>query len=241
MVKPTWATFRAKPGDCVIELDPGMSFGTGRHASTWLCLRFLDSITGSWAPNAVLDAGCGSGILSIAAARLGARSVTALDNDPVAVRIAAANFALNGVGDRCRARAGDVMTLPRGPRYDLVMANILSGVLEACAQRLVAVLARRESSRLVLSGILTGQYGPVRDRYLALGMREVESLTGGEWTSGCFAPVPGFGLSPGRPLKSLPRTVSNAEDVKQLVRASGSVAANYIEANEALSKKDFVI
>lgn len=104
VIKPTWEPYTPRPDQVVIELDPGLAFGSGLHATTRLCLELLEE---HLRPGGrVLDVGTGSGILAIAAARLGAAAVLALDNDPEAVRVARENVALNGVADRVTVRAG---------------------------------------------------------------------------------------------------------------------------------------
>ncbi len=128
VIKPTWEAWppaddpaAARPEDLVIELDPEMAFGTGSHPSTQLCLCVLEDLT---APgDAVLDVGCGSGILSLAAALLGATRVLALDADPVAVEVAEANVARNEAGERVEVRRADALEGLQG-QYRLIVANI---------------------------------------------------------------------------------------------------------------------
>jgi ribosomal protein L11 methyltransferase len=106
-IKPTWEEYEASPGELIIELDPGMAFGTGTHATTALCLRTLEKVIGEG--DDVIDVGTGSGVLAIAAARLGARHVLALDLDPVAVSSANENARLNGLDDRITVRQSDLL------------------------------------------------------------------------------------------------------------------------------------
>jgi ribosomal protein L11 methyltransferase len=187
VVKPTWESYEARRGDCVVEVEPGMSFGTGQHATTRSCLRLLDWLLAEGTPRLTLDMGCGSGILAIAAAKLGAPSVLAVDNDPVAVRIARVNVKANGVNSQVKCCAGDLRVFGR-KRYDLVVANILADVLIQYAPTVVRCVARgRREGRLILSGILVSQYREVRRAYEALGLRQLRSVTDGEWRSGCFA------------------------------------------------------
>ena len=101
VIKPTWETYAPQPDQVVIELDPGLAFGSGLHATTRLCLELLEEHLRPG--ERVLDVGTGSGILAIAAACLGAAAVVALDNDPEAVRVARENVLLNGVADRVRS------------------------------------------------------------------------------------------------------------------------------------------
>ncbi|MDQ3555848.1 MAG: 50S ribosomal protein L11 methyltransferase, partial [Gemmatimonadota bacterium] len=129
VVKPSWTDWDAAPGETVIEVDPQMAFGTGEHATTRGCLRLLD---GCIRPgDRVLDVGSGSAILSIAAGRLGAREVRAVEYDPDANLNARPNVAANGVADRVRIveQMADPRLLAELGDFDLVLANILSGII----------------------------------------------------------------------------------------------------------------
>lgn len=154
-IVPTWHT-APDAAALNIVLDPGLAFGTGSHPTTRLCLRWLESrVAGG---EAVLDYGCGSGILAIAAAKLGAAEVTGIDIDPEAVRAARANAAANAV----RARfAGTDEALP--PPADLVVANILASPLKLLAPLLAA--QTRPGGRLVLAGLLDAQSDDVAAAY----------------------------------------------------------------------------
>jgi ribosomal protein L11 methyltransferase len=157
-IGPTW---REPPEGCAacVRLDPGLAFGTGSHPSTRLMLRFLDEhVRGG---ESVLDYGCGSGILGIAAAKLGAARIDAVDIDPQALHTARANAALNGV-----ALHADMPEALGRERYDVVMANILSQPLIVLAPALAARVAER--GLLLLSGILDAQSGEVVEGYAGL-------------------------------------------------------------------------
>jgi len=142
----------------IIHLDPGLAFGTGTHPTTALCLEWLDGWDG--AGRTVVDYGCGSGILGIAAALLGARRVVAVDNDPQALSATADNAARNGVGSRVEVLAPDDY-VPTG--HDLVLANILAGPLVELAPRLVTSAV--PGGTLVLSGLLEEQVADVAPAY----------------------------------------------------------------------------
>jgi len=151
----------ASPDDAdavVIHLDPGLAFGTGTHPTTALCLEWLDGWAG--AGRTVVDYGCGSGILGIAAALLGARRVVAVDNDPQALLATVDNAERNGVGDRVEALTPEEYV---PAEHDLVLANILAGPLIALAPRLVSSVAPR--GRIILSGLLEEQIGDVASAY----------------------------------------------------------------------------
>ena len=147
---------RPPPGRLVVRIDPGLAFGTGSHPSTRLALAYLES--GLRGGERVLDYGCGSGILAIAAARLGAARVDATDIDPQAVQTAAQNAAANAV----RVLAAAPEALPAA-EYDCVISNILAQPLMVLAPLLAARTAR--GGRLALSGILESQAGEVATAY----------------------------------------------------------------------------
>lgn len=134
----------------VVRLDPGLAFGTGTHASTRLCLEWIDSV--AFSGRTVLDFGCGSGVLGIAAALKGATRVVCVDHDPQAVVATRDNAARNGVADRIEVRQGD--TPPEGA-WDRVLANILAGILVSRADALQDAVA--PGGRLALAGILDEQ------------------------------------------------------------------------------------
>ena len=185
VTKPSWEPYEPRPGDCVVEIDPGMSFGTGQHATTKGCLCFLDKLPRGSAKKRFLDLGCGSGILSIAAAKLGYGPITAVDIDDDAVRIASENLKANKVSDGVEALVADIATWDAPHPYDIVAANILAPVLVANAARIAAAVSRPDGF-LLLAGILTEQFDDVAAAYTDLGFREIERMTEAEWTSGCF-------------------------------------------------------
>ena len=127
VVKPTWCNYTADPGDIVLELDPGMAFGTGTHPTTALCIRLIEDYI--HLGDSFLDIGTGSGILMIAAARLGAGFVCGLDKDTVAVRVAAYNLRLNGLNPRHYSlRTGNLLEGIKD-KYNLITANIFTHVI----------------------------------------------------------------------------------------------------------------
>jgi ribosomal protein L11 methyltransferase len=161
-----------------VVLDPGMAFGTGSHATTALCLAALSDLLGDRPGAAVLDVGTGSGLLAIAARKLGAGRVAANDNDPVAVEVARENAARNGV-------ALELTSAPVGAiagRFDVVVANILANVLVALAPELAAKVA--PGGVLLLSGILGSQEEEVRRAAVAAGLSPVPGgdRREGEWS-----------------------------------------------------------
>lgn len=182
VVRPSWEPYEAKPGERVITLDPGLSFGTGKHATTQACLRFLDRLAAEDAGRSVLDMGCGSGILAIGAKLLGFADVRGFDNDPDCIQVSDENAGFNGVAIPF---ALDDLSHAH-PAADVVVANILAPVLIQFAAQVAGSLAAGPQARLVVSGILDEQYAAVRAAYEAQGLAEVESLLIENWRSGLF-------------------------------------------------------
>ncbi|MEI7435812.1 MAG: 50S ribosomal protein L11 methyltransferase [bacterium] len=183
-VKPTWETCAAADGEIVIELDPGLSFGTGQHGTTRACLRLLDACARHSVAGRLTDLGAGSGILAIAAAKLGWMHVLAVDNDPVAVRIAGANAAANGVAAAVTVCEGDLAAPSSDWQAETVVANILAAVLIEHSAAVADCVA--PGGQLILSGILDNQYAAVREAYQSLGFRERQAITLEGWCSGWF-------------------------------------------------------
>ncbi|MBI4570792.1 MAG: 50S ribosomal protein L11 methyltransferase [Chloroflexi bacterium] len=174
VVRPSWRRHRARRDDVVIEIDPGMAFGTGQHATTRLCLEALEERIAPGA--AVLDAGSGSGILSIAAALLGAGRVDAVDIDPFAVRATEENAARNGVEAHVCAAQGSLGSAwpfrPPPADYDLVLANLSGRLVRELALPLVEAL-RPEGVALV-SGIIAEQEAASRRALQRAGGRIID-------------------------------------------------------------------
>lgn len=192
LVKPTWSRRAPRPGQVVVLLDPGLSFGTGQHPTTAFCLEQvvrLATARNDGPPGhtrSLLDIGTGSGILAIAAARLGYAPVEAFDFDPQAVRVARANAALNGVAARLKPARRDLRRLRRTPgrRFDVVCANLLADLLLAERERITARVA--PEGTLILAGILAAEFEQVRAAYAMQGWQVVAQNTLKEWTSGAF-------------------------------------------------------
>ncbi len=195
VVVPTWRDYDPEPDDIVIRLDPGMAFGTGLHPTTQLCARELEKRVQP--AETVLDVGCGSGILSIIAARLGASCVRGIDIDPVAVAAAQENVANNTLSDVIHIREG---TLPRTGQdpfdaarqdwpetvrenggWDIVAANLTAEVLEELAAPLAA--ATRPGGILIGSGIITEKFDMAAYALMEAGLRLIDAVSdeSGDW------------------------------------------------------------
>ena len=180
VIRPTWRRHRATRDEVVVTLDPGMAFGTGLHPTTRLSLVALERVAdaaGAGALGRVLDVGCGSGILSIAAAQLGAGRVLGLDIDPIAIESTVANVRRNHLSRRIRARLGSLPS--RQPAFDLVLANLVASVLIDLAAGLAAEL--QPGGRLIAAGIFVDREADVRRAFeaqrLTIEARDVE----GDW------------------------------------------------------------
>ena len=184
LVRPEWLDDMPKPGQKLLSVDPGMSFGTGQHPTTLYCLQTIDRLAQTGEVHSLLDAGCGSGILAIAGALLGYDPVDAFDFDPDAVGSAKANLARNGVTSVIPT-VGDANEYPgRAGGYDLVCANILGHLLRAFKVRIASWV--KPGKFLCLAGILNEEFDALSADYVALGFEEVGRETLKEWTSGLF-------------------------------------------------------
>ncbi len=177
LVKPSWTTYNVKSGDAVIEIDPGMAFGTGQHPTTAMCLRALEDRMRPG--DGVLDLGTGSGILAIAAARLGAARVLALDTDPQAVQASRENVAANRVEDVVEVVEGTLPDGARGERFDLLVANISGLTIERLAGALADAL--KDSGTMVVSGFLEDAAGGLRRVFAAAGLTVERVEAEGVW------------------------------------------------------------
>ncbi len=182
-VLPPWLADQGHEGLTKIIIEPKMAFGTGHHATTALCLASIGRLaTGGRlrAGQRFLDLGTGSGILAIALARLGLAGL-ALDIDPQAVACAEENVAANACAGAVTPLAGSMEAVPEGERFELIVANILSGPLISLAPDIVPRLA--PGGALILSGILVEQAAGVVAAYVALGLPEPRLEVSGEWTA----------------------------------------------------------
>lgn len=178
VIKPSWENWNAAPGDLIIELDPGMAFGTGTHETTAMCVEMIEK---HYHGGKVLDVGTGSGILAIAAARLGADSVLGVDIDPMAVRVAQENVEKNGLSREIDIRQGDLVAGLDNVKCEFAVANILADVIALLAAPLKAHLT--ENATFVCSGILKEREQDVVDVLTKNGYRLFDRMQKGDWVA----------------------------------------------------------
>jgi ribosomal protein L11 methyltransferase len=187
VIRPSWREYTPKPDEVVLTLDPGMAFGTGLHPTTRMCLEQIEQ---RLQPGMrVLDVGTGSGILAIAAAKLGASYVYALDNSSVAVESASASIAMNDLSDRIHVVLGvlDEAAHMAG-QYDLVVANIIAHVIGSLAPQLAQVLT--PDGTLIVSGIIESRRHDAEDPLVAAGLTLVEQVKIDDWLALAFRHAP---------------------------------------------------
>ncbi len=185
VIRPSWESFRQKRGDCVVTLDPGMSFGTGLHPTTRACLRFIDRLAvGSVQGKSFLDAGCGSGVLAIAAAKLGFSRVMAVDYDPLAVKAAKENCRRNRVSCVVECVQTDLLAFRRKEKFDVVAANMFESEHARFMANIVGAVTDRSEGCLLIAGTLLKQYPEVVRMYGRGGFSEKISAVEKGWKSG---------------------------------------------------------
>jgi ribosomal protein L11 methyltransferase len=198
VIKPSWTKIKPKAEQAVVTLDPGLSFGTGQHATTHFCLAQIvknraKRLTSSVSPRgarvkkkSLIDIGCGSGILAISAAKLGYGPVVAFDFDPVAVRVAQKNCRMNRVERKVKVSRKDLTKVPLKSRekFEVVCANLMAPLLIAERDRILNRLAA--GGTLILAGILVSEFGAVRKWYEAAGLELFADKVEREWQSGAF-------------------------------------------------------
>ena len=180
VICPSWVQYEAKLGDIVIEIDPGMAFGTGHHPTTNMCLTELDKMV--MPGSKVLDVGTGSGILTLAAAKLGAARVLALDIDPIAIKAAKANIKANGLQSIAKVKRQAISFGDRlDTGFDIVVANLYTKVILSIAETLMAQLV--PYGNLIVSGILVTRAQEVQGQLEAAGFTLLHMVTDGDWAA----------------------------------------------------------
>lgn len=176
VVKPTWETFEVKEDDVVIEIDPGNAFGSGTHETTSLCIELLEKYIEKG--QSVIDVGCGSGILGIAAGLLGAGSVFGVDIDHVAVKTARANVEQNNLTDITSIEQGNLIDVIKEPA-DIVVANIIAEIIVMLCEDVHRVM--KPEGVFIASGIITTKLEWVTENLLNAGYTILETVTKGDW------------------------------------------------------------
>ena len=177
-IRPPHLAYEPSDGEVVIDLAPGLAFGTGQHQSTRLALALLAETMAEHTARNVLDVGAGSGILAIVAAKLGAESVTAVDIDPVAVDAARDAARRNGVAEQVQVLEGSV---PTGAQYDLVLANLTADLLQGLAEKIATATAPR--GHVVASGFLTARNEEVAGALAQAGLQVLRTRAEDEWSA----------------------------------------------------------
>lgn len=178
VVKPTWREYEPKEDELIIELDPGRAFGTGSHPTTSLCLKLMEENIKEG--DSVIDVGTGSGILMIAADRLGASEVYGTDIDELAVESAKENLELNGISeDRAKVYLGNLVSVVNGKKFDVVVANILADVLLILLNDISKVV--KKDGLVIFSGIIDEKCELLKREIEALGMEILEVKADKEW------------------------------------------------------------
>lgn len=176
VIKPTWEEYLAGHEELVIEIDPGMAFGTGTHETTTLCIQMLERYVEP--SDTVLDMGCGTGILAIASILLGAERALAVDIDKNAVDIARENSRINNVEDRIHVVHGDLLADVEG-KFDIVVSNIIADVIIELSHDIDKFMKR--DGIFIASGIILDRLDEVRAALKDNGFDEIEHVTLGEW------------------------------------------------------------
>lgn len=180
VIKPTWEHYDASPDELIIELDPGMAFGTGTHETTALCLRTIEQVLQEG--DEVIDIGTGSGILAIAAAKLGAKHVLAIDLDPVAVTSAEDNVKLNKLGDRITVLEGDLLNVGAIQKpVQLIIANILADIILTFVEDVYDIL--EQGGKYIASGIIKQKETEVVARLRAVGFTIEAQMHENDWVA----------------------------------------------------------
>ena len=181
LIRPEWVDIEPEPDDIVITLDPGMAFGTGTHPTTQLCLEALEELVQPHTQ--VLDLGCGSGILSIAAAKLGADHVLGVDTDSIAVTATQQNSARNDIAEKITAQEGSLDTVTDSDQqFDLVVVNILAHIIIAMCDNLLGDVVKPGGIG-IFSGLIADQAGEVEAALRHTGLKPYARRQKGDWVA----------------------------------------------------------
>lgn len=176
VIKPTWEPYEAEAGEVIIELDPGMAFGTGTHETTMMCIRLIEKYMKPG--STVFDVGCGSGILGISAAKLGAGRTICVDIDAVSCKVSRENTELNQVSEKIDIRCGNLLDVV-SEKADLIVANIIADIIIAFTDDVGGFM--KEGSVFISSGIIKDRRDEVLNKLRETGFGILEVLEQGEW------------------------------------------------------------
>lgn len=178
VVKPTWREYQPLEDELVIEIDPGRAFGTGTHPTTSLCIKLMEENIKP--ENSVIDVGTGSGILMVAAEKLGAKEILGTDIDPMAVEVAKENLILNNVNmTKTKVYAGDLVSVVKEEKFDVVVANILADVLLILLNDISRVV--KKNGLIIFSGIIEDKLEELKKAINDVGLKIVEIKADKEW------------------------------------------------------------
>ncbi|MGI6123865.1 MAG: 50S ribosomal protein L11 methyltransferase [Acetivibrionales bacterium] len=181
VIKPSWEEYIQKDDEIVIELDPGMAFGTGTHETTKMCALLGEKYVK--ANDRVLDLGCGTAILGLMAVKLGASSALAVDIDEAAVKTAHQNIENNGEIEKIRVMRGAICDVPK-ETFDLIFINIIADVIIEISKEINAYV--KSGTNIILSGIIKERKAEVKSKFLDLGFDFIDELNMGEWEAMVF-------------------------------------------------------
>jgi ribosomal protein L11 methyltransferase len=177
VICPSWEQYEIQNEEIKIELDPGSAFGTGTHPTTRLCIVALEKYLKQ--NDSVADVGTGSGILAVAAAKLGAKSITGVDNDPSVIEVAIDNAAKNNCIDICNFYEGSAADVKN--QYDVVVANILAEIIVSIMDDLVKLT--KKGGKFIFSGIITQKSDMVKEKAISSGLKIIETIIEEEWVA----------------------------------------------------------
>lgn len=187
VISPSWESYDAKDGEQIIALDPGSAFGTGTHATTAMCAQLLDDeMRNRTGEIRILDLGCGSGILSIIAAKLGAVSVDAIDIDQIAVNVTNENCRINGVSEIVHCEKGEVFDV-KGRKYDVIIANIIAEVIAKIACHIPDLLM--QDGIFIAGGIIDTRKDTVLESCKNAGMTMIREINKDDWVTFLFRKI----------------------------------------------------
>ncbi|NBI05662.1 50S ribosomal protein L11 methyltransferase [Senegalia massiliensis] len=176
VIKPTWEEYEKQEEDIIIELDPGMAFGTGTHETTMMCIRQLEKYIHKF--DTVFDIGAGTGVLAIASAKLGAVNTIAIDLDEDAVRVAKQNVVKNGVANTVQVKHGDLLEIIDG-KANVIVANIIADIISILAKDIKKFL--ENDGVFISSGIILDKIPDVKKSLEENGLTVVDEIKIGEW------------------------------------------------------------